>query len=141
MARFIERTRYDWWGTIWKFGLFVAVILVAILVLYPWKGFLPTFLLIMAGLWMLVALMTAKSGYVCAECGKAFQVPTTVNFFTTSNIGKNPDGTYYSYKALTCPHCGKRSKARLVKRVGTETAKGSGTLLNESPRAGGKLLK
>lgn len=129
MARFIERTRYDWWGTFLKLSLFVGIILFAILVLYPWRGFLPTFLLIMAGLWMFVGLMSRKAGYVCAECGKAFQVPTTINFFTGSGVGKNPDGTYYSFKNLTCPYCGKRSKARLVKRVGQETAKGSGQLL------------
>ena len=44
-------------------------------------------------------------------------------------VGKNPDGTYYSYKNLTCPYCGKQSKARLVKRVGAEIAKGSGRML------------
>jgi DNA-directed RNA polymerase subunit RPC12/RpoP len=129
VARFIERTRYDWFSTIWKLGLFVAIVLFALLVIYPWKGFLPTFILIIAGLWMYISLVSRKSGYVCAKCGKAFQVPTTVNFFTTSAVGKNPDGTYYSYKNLTCPYCGKQSKARLVKRVGAETAKGSGRML------------
>ena len=36
---------------------------------------------------------------------------------------------YYSYKNLTCPACGQQSKARLVKRVGAATAKGSGRML------------
>ncbi len=129
MARFIERTRDDWFNTVWKLAVFVAIVLFAIIVIYPWRGFLPTFIMIMAGLWMYISLVSRKSGYLCAKCGKAFQVPTTVNFFTTSAIGKNPDGTYYSYKNLTCPHCGKQSKARLVKRVGAETAKGSGRML------------
>ena len=66
-----------------------------------------TFLLILAGLWMYVSLVSRRSGYRCDKCGRAFQVPTTVNFFTASSVGKNPDGTYYSYKTLTCPHCGK----------------------------------
>jgi hypothetical protein len=129
VARFIERTQYDWWNTLWKLGLFVAIALFAILVIYPWRGLLPTLLLLLAGLWMYISLVSRKSGYVCASCGKAFQVPTTINFFTTSSVGKNPDGTYYSYKKLTCPYCGKSTKARLVKRVGVETAKGSGKLL------------
>ncbi len=129
MARFIERNQYDWWSTLWKLGLFLAVVLFAILVMYPWKGFLPTFILIVAGLWMYISLLSRRSGYVCAKCGQAFQVPTTVNFFTTSSVGKNPDGTYYSYKNLTCPSCGKNTKARFVKRVGAESAKGSGRML------------
>lgn len=129
MARFVDRSRYDWFNTLWKLAVFVGVVLFAVLVVYPWRGFWPTFILLLAGLWMYVSLVSRSSGYVCGKCGKAFQVPTTVNFFTQSAIGKNPDGTYYSYKTLTCPHCGKQSKARLVKRVGAKEARGSGRLL------------
>ncbi len=129
MARYIERTSYDWWSTIWKLAVFVGLIVFAILVIYPWRGFLPTFLIVMASLWMYISLVSRGSGYRCASCGKAFQVPTSINFFTTSNVGKNPDGTYYSSKNLTCPHCGKRTKARLVKRA---EVRGAGT---------GKMLK
>jgi DNA-directed RNA polymerase subunit RPC12/RpoP len=129
VARYVERTRYDWFGTIWKLATFVAIVLFAIFVIYPWRGFLPTLLVIVLGLWTYVRLITRSTGYVCGKCGKAFQVPTTVNFFTQSAVGKNPDGTYYSYKNLTCPHCGKMSKARLVKRVGAREAKGSGRML------------
>jgi DNA-directed RNA polymerase subunit RPC12/RpoP len=129
VARYVERNQHDWFSTFWKLAVFVIVILVALRFVYPWKGWLPTVILILAGLWMYISLISRTSGYVCAKCGKAFQVPTTVNFFTQSAVGKNPDGTYYSYKTLTCPHCGKQSKARLVKRVGAREAKGSGKLL------------
>ena len=129
MARFVNRSKYDWWNTTWKLVLFVAIMLFAIIVIYPWRGFWPTFLLIIAGLWMYVGLLSRKQGYACGHCNKPFQVPTTVNFFTASQMGKNPDGTYYSYKTLTCPNCGQRTKARLVKRVGADTAKGTGKLL------------
>ena len=129
MARFVERNRYDWFSTIWKLAIFVGIVLLAILVVYPWKGFLPMIILVVAGLWMYISLVSRMSGDVCGKCGKAFQVPTTVNFFSTSSVGKNPDGTYYSYKKLTCPHCGQVSKARLVKRVGAREAKGSGRML------------
>jgi len=129
LARYIERTRHDWWTTLWKLAVFVAVVLVAITVVYPWRGFWPTFLLIMAGLWMYVGLLSRASGYRCGNCRRAFQVPTTVNFFTASAVGKNPDGTYYSYKTLTCPHCGKRTRARLVKRTDAQAVKGTGRLL------------
>jgi hypothetical protein len=129
VARYVERTQHDWFSSIWKLAIFVGVILLAILVVYPWKGFLPMFILILAGLWMYISLVSRSSGYLCGKCGKAFQVPTTVNFFTQSAVGKNPDGTYYSYKNLTCPHCGQQSKARLVKRVGARQAQGTGRML------------
>ncbi len=129
MARFVERNRYDWFRTIWKLAIFVGIVLIAIEFVLPSRGWLPTIILILAGLWLYISLISRTSGYVCAKCGKAFQVPTIVNFFTTSSVGKNPDGTYYSYKNLTCPHCGQQSKARLVKRVGREVAKGSGRML------------
>ena len=129
MARFVQRDKYDWWSQAWKLLIFVAVIVFALVVIYPWRGFLPTMLLIVAGLWMYIALVSRKTGYLCEKCGKPFQVPTTVNFFTTSSIGKNPDGTYYSYKQLTCPNCGKRTKARVVKRVDERSAQGSGKML------------
>ena len=38
-------------------------------------------------------------------------------------------GTYYSYKTLTCPHCGKSSKARVDPLEDAQAAKGSGKLL------------
>jgi hypothetical protein len=129
VARFVERNRYDWLRTIWKLAIFVGIVLIAIEFVLPSRGWLPTIILILAGLWLYISLISRTSGYVCASCGKAFQVPTVVNFFTTSSVGKNPDGTYYSCKNLTCPHCGQQSKARLVKRVGREVAKGSGRML------------
>jgi fatty-acid desaturase len=129
LARFIERTKYDWWSTTWKLAIFVAVVLFALLVVYPWRGFLPTFLVILTGLWVFVGLVSRSSGFRCDKCGRAFQVPTAINFFTASAVGKNADGTYYSYKTLTCPHCRQSTKARLVKRVDPQAAKGSGRLL------------
>jgi DNA-directed RNA polymerase subunit RPC12/RpoP len=125
VARFIPR-QGDWWGTTWKFLLFLGVIVFAITVIEPRRGIVWTILFIMGGLWMFIALMSTKTGYKCGNCGRTFQVPTTVNFFTPSQMGKNDDGTFYSYKKLTCPHCRKTSKARLMKM---SRAKGSGKLL------------
>ena len=124
MARFVERNRYDWWATILRLAVFVGFISFSVLVIYPWRGFLTTFILIVASLWLYVTVVTRGFGYRCANCGKVFQVPTTVNFLTSSSVGKNADGTFFSYKQLTCPHCGKRTKARLLKRA---EAKGAGT--------------
>lgn len=125
MARFIPR-QTDWWGTLWKFFVFLAVIVVAIVVVEPRRGWVWTIVFILGGLWVFVGLMSRTTGYRCGNCGRSFRVPTTVNFFTPSQMGKNEDGTFYSYKKLTCPYCKKVSKARLMKLSAT---KGTGKLL------------
>jgi DNA-directed RNA polymerase subunit RPC12/RpoP len=129
LARYVERTKYDWWGTTWRLAILIALALVAIFVVYPWRGLFPTLVMVLLSMWLYIRLVTGRTGYRCANCGKVFQVPTTVNFLTTASMGKNPDGTYYSAKNLTCPHCGKRTKARLLKRADAHMAEGSGRLL------------
>ena len=129
MARFIERSRYDWWGTVWKLLIFLGMITFSIVVIYPWRGALWTGIMVIFSIFLYVRLMTQRTAYKCASCGKVFQVPTAVNFFTTGSMGKNPDGTYFAAKMLTCPRCGKRTKARLLKRADAKTAKGGGMML------------
>lgn len=129
MARYVERSRRDWFSTLWKLGVFVGMLLFIVAYVYPHRGLVWTILLLIASLWTYLALVSRDRGYVCRKCHKPFHVPTAVDFFTASSVGKDPDGTYYSYKTLTCPHCGARTKARLVKRVGAREARGSGRLL------------
>lgn len=125
----MERTRYDLWSTIWKLLVFFGFVVIALTIVRPRYGLVLTVLVILAGLWTYVSLVSRGTGYRCGKCGKVFQVPTAVNFFTVSQVGKNPDGTYYSYKPLTCPHCGKRSMARVVKRADERAARGTGRML------------
>jgi hypothetical protein len=129
VARFVERSERDWFSSLWKLAVFVGMLMFCLVYIYPHRGLAWTIVLVIASLWTYLALVSRDRGYVCAKCHKPFQVPTAVNFFTTSNVGKKPDGTYYSYKTLTCPNCGARTKARLVKRVGAREAKGSGRML------------
>jgi predicted RNA-binding Zn-ribbon protein involved in translation (DUF1610 family) len=129
LARFIERTKYDWWSSVWKLAVFIGMIVVSVTVIYPWRGPWWTAVMVLLSLWLYVRLMTQRTAYKCANCGHVFQVPATVNFLTTSSMGKNPDGTYFSAKKLTCPRCGKVTKARLLKRADARTAQGSGRLL------------
>ena len=129
MARYIERTKYDWWSTTWKLAVFILLIVFAVAVILPARGWFWTSVLVLLSLWLYVRLMTQRTAYKCANCGNVFKVPTTVNFFTTSSMGKNPDGTYFSAKRLTCPKCGKVTKARVLKRADARAARGSGRLL------------
>ena len=129
MARYIERSRYDWWGTAWKFLIFISMIVFSILVVLPSRGPWWTGAMLFLSFWLYVKLMSQRTAYKCAGCGNVFQVSTRVNFFTTSSMGKNRDGTYYAAKLLTCPRCGQRTKARLVKKTDRRTAKGGGEML------------
>ena len=129
MARFIERSKYDWWGTTWKLAVFIMMIVFSVTVIYPWRGAVWTMLVVLLSLWIYIRLMTQRTAYKCANCGHVFQPPTLVNFMTMSSMGKNPDGTYYSSKKLTCPRCGKVTKAKLLKKADAKTAQGSGTML------------
>lgn len=117
MARFRERNTRDYWRTVGATVLLVAGLLFAFLVL---RERTPTFVLVLfliALVWAVVSLFSRRNGYLCGNCRKVFRVPTTVNFFTPSGVARNPDGTYYSWKSLTCPHCGRRTKARVITRA------------------------
>jgi DNA-directed RNA polymerase subunit RPC12/RpoP len=126
MARFRPTTKDDWLRTILFVVLLMAALLIGLLVLRPRFGWPATAIWVVVCLLILVRWTSRAYGYRCAACGKDFQVPTVVNFFTPQGIAKRPDGTYYSWKSLTCPHCRKRSKAMVVKRA---DLRGSGRLV------------
>lgn len=116
------------------FGFAVAFVVV-ILFIYPHYG-LPFSVFIM----LLLALMLVRAyamgyRYRCAHCGHEFKVPLLVDFLTFSGMGRNPDGTYHTWKSLTCPSCGRRTRAVAVKVAPGET--GAPGRLYES-RPGGR---
>jgi DNA-directed RNA polymerase subunit RPC12/RpoP len=132
VARFIER---GWRDHVRTVGLVVGLVLgvaFALVVLRPRSGTVVTVLFIIAFFWFLTSFYSRAYGYRCAHCKRAFRVPTTVNFFTPSGVARNPDGTYYAWKSLTCPHCGKRTKARVLKRA---DLRGKETLLRDAAGA------
>jgi hypothetical protein len=128
VARYIDRNRYDWLNALWKLAVFVGIAAVAIFVVYPSRGVFWAFAMVLFAAWVFVSLMARSSAYRCGGCGKIFQVPTMINFVTPSHMAKNKDGTYYNYKILPCPHCGKKTQAKGVKRAETRGA-GSGRAL------------
>jgi hypothetical protein len=94
-------------------GFAVSVILV-VLYVYPRVGWFPSLLIMAAVTLMLVRAYSLGYRYRCGNCGRGFRVPLIVDLFTMSAVGKNPDGTYFNWKSLTCPHCGQVSKAVVV---------------------------
>jgi fatty-acid desaturase len=129
VARFIERSWRDYTRTIGLIvGLVIGVVF-ALVVLRPRAGTVVTVIFLMALFWFMTSAFSRAYGYRCANCKRAFRVPTTVNFFTPSGVAKNHDGTYYAWKSLTCPHCRKRTKARVLKRA---DLRGKETILRDS---------
>jgi len=114
VARYRERLYTDWKRTTLQLAFFVAIVLFAILVIEPRRGALWAILFVVGGSWIMAGLFLRQNAYRCGKCKRVFRPPASVNFVTPSAMGKNPDGTYYSYKTLTCPHCGARGKARVV---------------------------
>jgi len=130
VARYRERLYTDWKRSALQLAFFAGIVLFAIFVIEPRRGFLWALLFVVGGSWIMAGLFLRQNAYRCGKCKRIFRPPTSVNFVTPSAVGKNPDGTYYSYKTLACPHCGTRGKARVVTRG---ELKSSGELLGERP--------
>lgn len=128
MARFIERDRHDYLRIIGLLAALVMGVVFALLVLRPHSGTVVTVVFLLALFWSLTSFFSRAYGYRCASCKRVFRVSTTVNFFTPSGVAKNPDGTYYAWKSLTCPHCGQRTRARVLKKA---DLRGKDTLLKD----------
>lgn len=94
---------------------FAVAFVVVILFIYPHYG-LPfsVFIMLLLTL-MLVRAYAMGYRYRCARCDHEFKVPLLVDFLTFSGMGRNPDGTYHTWKSLTCPSCGRRTRAVAVK--------------------------
>jgi DNA-directed RNA polymerase subunit RPC12/RpoP len=131
VARYRERLYTDWKRTMLQLIFFGTLVCFAIFVIEPRRGFIWAVLFVLGGSWIMTTLFMRQNAYRCAKCKRLFQAPTAVNFVTPSAVAKNPDGTYYSYKNLACPHCGTRGKARVVTKG--DMKKGA-QLLGERPR-------
>lgn len=126
-------------------GLVISVVMI-VFVIYPWGGIVPSILLFVVMVVMLVRAYSTGHRYRCANCGRVFKVPVGVDMFTGGGIGKNSDGTYHNWKSLTCPECGQRSRAVVVRVVPGDDevtpASGSGSadeaLPETSSRRGGR---
>jgi hypothetical protein len=112
-----------------QLALFVAIVVFALVVIEPRRGAFWAILFVAGAAWTMTALFHRRNAYRCSHCKRVFQLPTAINFVTPSAVGKNPDGTYYSYKSVTCPLCGHKGKARVVTRG--DMKRGGGDLLNE----------
>jgi len=95
-------------------GFAVAFAMVTLFI-YPRYGLAFSLLIMLLLAVMLVRAYAMGYRYRCGNCGHMFKVPLLVDFLTFSGMGKNPDGTYHTWKSLTCPSCGKRTRAIAVK--------------------------
>jgi hypothetical protein len=105
---------------------FVVAILIVNLWFRPHHGLLYSVVLVALGLYTVVVFNARAYGYRCGKCKHVFQASGFTNFVTPNSVGKNPDGTYYAYKWMVCPKCGKRAKAVVLRKADFT---GSGKLL------------
>jgi hypothetical protein len=94
------------------FGVAFAFVM---LFIYPHYGWPYSLLIMLLLSFLLVRAYATGYRYRCAHCGNVFKVPLLVDYLTFSGMGRNPDGTYHTWKSLTCPSCGRRSKCIAVK--------------------------
>jgi len=106
-------------------GFGVAFAMVTLFI-YPRYGLAFSLLIMLLLAVMLVRSYAMGYRYRCANCGHLFKVPLLVDFLTFSGMGRNPDGTYHTWKSLTCPSCGKRTRAIAVKAQAGETGETGG---------------
>lgn len=95
-------------------GLVFAFLLVAFFV-YPHYGVITSLVLMFIVTFTLVRAYAMGYRYRCAHCHAVFKVPLAVDFLTFSGMGRNPDGTFHTWKSLTCPSCGQRTRAIAVR--------------------------
>ena len=105
------------------------------LFIYPRYGLPYSILLMLLLTFLLVRAYATGYRYRCAHCGHLFKVPLLVDYLTFSGMARNPDGTYHTWKSLTCPSCGRRTRAVVVRADADETAGAGGS--TESPAGGG----
>ena len=96
-------------------GGFVFSFLLVVTIIMPRYGVLFAIFVLFVVILMLVRAYSIGYRYKCANCGTVFKVPLPVDFLTFSGMAKNRDGTYYTWKSLTCPSCGQRTRARAVR--------------------------
>ena len=98
-------------------AVFLASVLIAFTVVAPRRGPVAAAIVVLLAVWTLVGWHSRGFAYRCANCRRVFRVPTFVNFLTFQGMSRRPDGTYRSWKLLTCPNCHQRTKATVVRKV------------------------
>ena len=131
MPRFRPTDRRDAARSLFIIALFVLVILAVNLWIRPKHGTAYSIILVILMFYMLVAFNSRAYGYRCTNCRHQYQLRPFLNFFTLNSVGKNPDGTYFAYKWLVCPKCGKRAKAIVLRKA---DYLGSGVMLKTPKR-------
>ena len=117
MARFRTISGRDARRGLLMLALFVLAVYFALDWVRPRRGTFLAVALVLAIGWAMVAWYARAYGYRCGNCGKVFQIAGYRNFTSLQAVGRFPDGTYQAYKWLVCPHCGKRTKAVVLRKA------------------------
>lgn len=128
MARYRPTDHRDWLHILGMIVFLGIGFTVALAWVRPHKGTAYAIVVIFLLVYAVVAWFSRGYGYRCTSCKHEFQVSPMKNFFSMSSVGKRKDGTYYAYKWMVCPKCGKRTKALVLKKADYT---GTGTILKD----------
>jgi hypothetical protein len=95
-------------------GFAVAFAMVTLFI-YPRYGLAFSLFVMFVLTIMLVRAFSRGYLYRCLNCGNLFKAPLLVHYLTLSGMGRNSDGTWNTWKSLTCPSCDKRTRAVAIK--------------------------
>ena len=110
MARFSEPTGQDWKKTgllLVLYIIFITVTAVALISIDELYGFIAWLILVLGGLLLLVGWVNHSYGYRCKNCIHEFEISLFTSLITPHGMG---------WKYLKCPQCGKRTKAKVLKK-------------------------
>jgi hypothetical protein len=111
VAQYKETSKNDWVKTIVYVAVFIAVLIGSVFLLWPAYWYL-WFLVLGAGVFLLVLWHNQNYAYRCSHCGHGFEISLWVDFISPQGI--NAQG---GWKYLKCPACRQRTKAIVLKKA------------------------
>ncbi|MFC2063609.1 hypothetical protein ACFLXB_00735 [Chloroflexota bacterium] len=112
MTRVTNPDRRDVFRSVVYILIYVVVIGASAFLLLP-KLWYAWAVVVLAGLILLVNWHKQKTAYRCPECDQIYEI----SFLTDLTAPHGAFGDTGPWLFLRCPHCGKRSKTRVLKKV------------------------
>lgn len=111
MSNYRETAKRDWVVTIALIIILMTGLSVGVILLLP--DFWYLFIVVAAGsLVLLVRWHNRNFAFRCRNCGHEFGISAMRNFFSPHGIDESG-----GWKYLKCPHCQRRTRARVIKKI------------------------
>ena len=104
----------DWINTLARLAIYIFLIVSGAIIILPYYP-VVWFVLVLAGLLILVRWHNNSFGFKCSKCGNEFEISTFLNFISPHGLGLGKEGKY-GWKWLRCPQCKRFSAAKVLKK-------------------------